>query len=622
MNLFSASLVCLLFGILSTSFSKEISWKKGNYSFIDIGKDIYILEDSSQQLTIDQVCLPSHEKFFIKSDKSVLNFGFTNSAFWLKISINNNSKDSLLLNLGQPFIPYADLYVRNALHEWISYKSGYKVSLIEKPVKHHSQSFPLLNGSHDYYIRIIPYIHPVPVRIWNSSSFQITTNKENIIYGIYIGILIFVIALHLFLYITLKAFYYLAFSILIFSYMLTSLGVLEGYIIYLTSSIDMMYFYKIVPIIDMPILLIYCTSFLSLKKLNKKLYNINIVICIFFIFYLISAHFLPLFVVLFSNWILALLDFLLACLIGIYAGKTGNKLGYYYTVAYLLWFILILLEESHIRIGFPPHIFQITYVSFASLSESFFLAILLAKRLQIEKTVEEEIKFNLQKEVYEMQKKFDREIFTTQIEIQNQTLTKVGQDLHDNIGQLLAVSQINLSILEEEGIEKHSKFKNNFLEARNIIVHCIEEVRSLSKSLNGNFVKNFGLIDSIKNEVNKIKKTSRYQVHLSITGNILKQSYEVEIIIFRTIQEIINNILKHANAQNIDFNLVYHLDSLEIRITDDGNGFDYSNALQRDIKSSGSGLRNIDERIQLVGGQAQFISSIGKGTKVILTIPL
>ena len=107
---------------------------------------------------------------------------------------------------------------------------------------------------------------------------------------------------------------------------------------------------------------------------------------------------------------------------------------------------------------------------------------------------------------------YERAILQSQIEVQNQTLQQIGQELHDNVGQILSVARLHLNFLEEQQTdpETHQYAKST----NELIGKAIADIRALTKSLDGDFVKDFGLEQSLAEELQRIKKTGKFQTEL------------------------------------------------------------------------------------------------------------
>jgi two-component system NarL family sensor kinase len=217
-------------------------------------------------------------------------------------------------------------------------------------------------------------------------------------------------------------------------------------------------------------------------------------------------------------------------------------------------------------------------------------------------------------EVANLKTAYDQEILKSQIEVQNQTLQHIEQELHDNIGQLLSVAKINLNVLEESNNSEHEYIK----QTNDIITQSINDLRALTKSLDGDFLHDFGLEESISHELQRIRKTKRFETEISVLGTKRKLGYETEIVLFRIVQEVLNNALKNAKAKNIIVTLQYFSTTFELSIKDDGKGFDTQDIKPETMDSSGAGLGNMQRRMKLIGGNCRINSSIG--TEVLLQL--
>lgn len=223
-------------------------------------------------------------------------------------------------------------------------------------------------------------------------------------------------------------------------------------------------------------------------------------------------------------------------------------------------------------------------------------------------------------EVERLKLNFAQEILKSQIEVQNSTLQQIGQELHDNIGQLLSVAKINLNILE--GTFQEVENQEYIKQTNEIIGQSINDLRALTKSLDGDFVEQFGLQESMAHELQRIRKTKRFDTEINVNGEAYTLGYEHEIILFRIFQEFLNNSIKHSGAKNINVTLTYGTGNFSLSLSDDGKGFDFDKLMtQKILGSSGAGLRNIERRCELIGGKCLYETSTGKGTRLNIELP-
>ena len=217
-----------------------------------------------------------------------------------------------------------------------------------------------------------------------------------------------------------------------------------------------------------------------------------------------------------------------------------------------------------------------------------------------------------------MQAAFAQEILQSQLEVQNQTLQYVGQELHDNLGQLLSVVRFGLNSLEENPLA--TGVHPQISETNDVVAQAINDLRALSKSLDGDFVQDFGLSESLAHELQRIKRTRRFEPDLTIQGEPYSLGYQKEIVLFRIVQEVLNNAMKHAEAKHLGVILQYKPAQFTLSISDDGKGFDYERITQQELSKAGAGLRNIRRRSELIGGTCTYQTAPNQGTKVLIEL--
>lgn len=215
-------------------------------------------------------------------------------------------------------------------------------------------------------------------------------------------------------------------------------------------------------------------------------------------------------------------------------------------------------------------------------------------------------------EKFEAEKRFESEIVKSRLEIQNQTLKNVGWELHDNIGQLLSVANMQLNILT--GIPETPK-PESLKEIKSIVASSLQEVRALSKSLNSDVVEYAGLVKSLKNEFDRFERLNVIQTKFEITGEQWEIPQKDAIILFRILQEFISNVIKHAKADLLSVSIQYLPESLSIQLKDNGKGFDAG------VVEKSSGLLNMENRAALLGAEFLLASQAEKGTTLNLLYP-
>ncbi|WP_400079216.1 sensor histidine kinase [Winogradskyella sp. R77965] len=211
------------------------------------------------------------------------------------------------------------------------------------------------------------------------------------------------------------------------------------------------------------------------------------------------------------------------------------------------------------------------------------------------------------------QQKFDEELIITQQEIQEETLKHIGRELHDNIGQMLVMSTMQMNAAVKV---VNDEVKTKVTNAAETLKSTLDEVRALSKSLNSDVIFNLGFEVTVKNEIERINKMGLIDSSIFIEGEkVAFENKKDEIILFRILQEFFSNTLKYAEAEHLKVNLDYQQKHLNIKVEDDGNGFDITSA------EKGSGLINMEKRAELINSKFLLKSQPEKGTTLLLEYP-
>jgi signal transduction histidine kinase len=205
-----------------------------------------------------------------------------------------------------------------------------------------------------------------------------------------------------------------------------------------------------------------------------------------------------------------------------------------------------------------------------------------------------------------MKTQFSQALLQTQIEIQEQTLKTISQEIHDNIGQVLSLAKLNLNTLQPGE-------KTKLVDTKNLVSKAINDLRDLSRSLHGDKIAELGLQESVASELKILQNTRRYKTELIITGEPYKLEPQKEMVLFRIVQEAIHNAVKHSKGKKITVQLQYEASAFILLVTDDGIGF---NAAGLQPKQTGIGLKSMQNRAALIGGEFTINSSAGNGTEI------
>ena len=207
----------------------------------------------------------------------------------------------------------------------------------------------------------------------------------------------------------------------------------------------------------------------------------------------------------------------------------------------------------------------------------------------------------------------ENDMLRSQLEIQEQTFQNISREIHDNIGQKLSLAKLHLNTLHVGGqLGLDSQIKNIV----NFLTETIADLSDLSRSMSSDVIKNNGFLKALEFEINQLNKPELFNIKLTVVGEPVFMHAEKELILFRIVQESLNNVIKHAHASSIHLNLHYADSHLLLSITDNGKGFSLDNFNKR------NGLLNMNKRALMLNGQFDIESSIGTGTVVTIKLPL
>jgi two-component system NarL family sensor kinase len=216
-------------------------------------------------------------------------------------------------------------------------------------------------------------------------------------------------------------------------------------------------------------------------------------------------------------------------------------------------------------------------------------------------------KGQMSKEKQLMRATFDKQLLESKLEIQEQTFGMISQEIHDNVGQILSLAKVQLGIMEQKQSVDGVLMGN----VKESISLAMTELRDIAKSLSSERLQQMSLLDSISQEIRRINRSGFIKISLDVQGVEKKVPDQHKLIAFRIVQEGLQNIIKHANATDVQVSVRYTEEVMHIVISDNGVGFDTEKELN---KRDGLGLQNILSRATLVGGRADIVSSPGAGT--------
>jgi signal transduction histidine kinase len=236
---------------------------------------------------------------------------------------------------------------------------------------------------------------------------------------------------------------------------------------------------------------------------------------------------------------------------------------------------------------------------------------------------QKQLKRNLQqqKDIQELKDEMQHQLLESALEVQEVERVRIAKDLHDEVGAILSATKMSFNQFLRK-IDSTPDSAAMGKQTRELLDESIGHVRRISKELVPSTLEEFGLMSAIDEFIQKIHLASGVLFVFSHEGIEANRRFDkkIELTIYRIAQELVNNALKHADAQQITLKLAINFNKLIFIFTDNGKGFDIEK-VRKDPKS-GLGMRNIESRLSVINGVLDMKSSIGKGTHTVVELPL
>ncbi len=192
---------------------------------------------------------------------------------------------------------------------------------------------------------------------------------------------------------------------------------------------------------------------------------------------------------------------------------------------------------------------------------------------------------------------------------------RIATDLHDGVGQLMSAAKMNLSAIESDLNFTSINQKNAYDKAMALVDEGCKEVRAVSHNMMPNALLRAGLASAVREFLDNLN-SQVIKINLYVDGLNERIDSNTETILYRVIQECVNNVIKHAKASLLDISIVKEAENISVTIEDNGVGFDKNNLKN----GTGIGLKNIETRMAFLKGSVEWESQPGKGTLVVLHV--
>jgi signal transduction histidine kinase len=592
------------------------------------------LKDVPEYLGIENVSSLPLSGEFVFSRKPSINFGTTDSTSWFRFGLFNtaqenkkqvsqNSQTEWFLHLGKRLDYYDEVQlfwrlrntkVDTTSTDWESQKFGLYHAQLQGKRDPSYIKLILPEGQDqiiEFYLRAKTvsgfFLKPV---LYSPDAYRAVSNKFNMFYGMYYGLAFSMVVYNLFTYFFLRdkvRIIFILYAVALSAYFLVA-NELSGTIFpveYLEATRKGAQFLVLITFI---LCIYFAIVFLEVKKTMPIIYKV------LQIFGLLSAGIILL-LPFFSYYSIGkvLQNFsVVVILIILFAGYIAWFRGYR-PAKYFLFSWIFLLGGGFIYVLNFKGIFPYPQIGdnaaqIGSGIEMVFLSLAIADRVKFlfEGLNAAQIKREEQLE------KLTHQLVTTE----ERERRRIAGRLHDSIGQSLCATKLEVQQLLHHLDAKH--ITNS--KAVSFLDFCIQETRSLTSELYPQELYQFGLLAAIQSLAQDCTVKSGLDVEVVCPEKTIEMTEEIKFLSYRVVSELLNNVVKHANAVQASIELVENRSSVSIVVKDDGRGFEY--LPEQNVDKTCFGLFNIQERLHRIGGELKVQKSKGGGSTIIVEVSL
>jgi two-component system, sensor histidine kinase LadS len=585
--------------------------------------DVYQLEDKSKNMSIEQVL--TVDNFSKIDDISALNFGLLRSNVWLKIVVKNTQPDATYKLVLSTITPDTiEVYgfkrdgslVKTLIGEAIPSNERF-LNYYFKPTGDPSvPNFFGMSQNALFYLKISGDGQPIalPMCIIRCDMDYDVGIFSILFSGLLYGFVCFIVIINIVLFVGTREKLYLYF--LIFNIFCT------GDVLYFDGFVKLLIFQNSVYWNNQFIAIALCGSFISLNyylcellklKTHQSILNqyFRLINALFAVIGILSFwHPTGFSLYIKSNLILTSVEaFLLFYSVLMMRQKEKD-----FFIAQLISIGLVIVFGTITQLYFwgvlPVNLLTRYAVHGMILPQIFIQTFILFKRF---KTLADE-QIALQTTLLAASEQYSRSLIST---LENER-KRLSGEFHDSIGQNLLVIRNRILLMLKQNQTNGQKEKLDGLAA--ITSETLDEIRDISQNLRPTTLDTIGLTASLSNMLARLKRSTEIKIDFVCLGNIDEVvAKELEINVYRILQELMNNVLKHSKASHATVTITQNEQQLLIQVKDDGVGFDTQKTA---LNNAGNGFTSIRERVKILRGDMKIVSEIQKGTMVQVMIPI
>jgi signal transduction histidine kinase len=230
-------------------------------------------------------------------------------------------------------------------------------------------------------------------------------------------------------------------------------------------------------------------------------------------------------------------------------------------------------------------------------------------------------RFAEEKKLSEIEKDHSRLLLDTALNSEETERRRIAQDLHDDIGTMLSLTKLSLNQLGKTLGDPGEKDEQILKKTQSLVEETILHVRRITRELVPTTLERFGLAEAIDEFIHKLEEGSNLAISFQPgSEDFPRQGQKIELTIYRIMQELVNNAIKHANCTKIDISLEMNDEFIGLRVSDNGIGFDPEMVKEKHL--AGLGLLGIESRLAIVNGNVQYSEAVNGGTIALALVPV
>jgi len=226
-----------------------------------------------------------------------------------------------------------------------------------------------------------------------------------------------------------------------------------------------------------------------------------------------------------------------------------------------------------------------------------------------------------EKKLLEIERDHQRLLLDTALNSEEMERRRIAQALHDDIGTMLSLTKLSLNQLSKIVSESGIKEDHIMRKSQALVEETILHVRKITRDLVPTTLERFGLAAAIEEFINKLENVKSVKLlFFSNMEDSPRQTQKTELTIYRIVQELVNNSIRHAQCSKIEINLQVNREMIRLQVTDNGIGFDYEKVKENSL--TGLGLLSIESRLAIVDGTISYENLKTGGSKALALVPI